>query len=293
MKTKLLLTGATGFIGNYFRNEYANFYNIRTFSFLHDSFEHLHLEGIETVVHLSALVHQMNGADPKHYEEVNLIQTLNLAKKAKESGVRHFVFMSTVKVYGEESDAIYTETSPCHPEDAYGISKYHAEQELQKLEDETFIVSIIRTPIVYGYGVKANIKNLISLVQTFSILPFGTISNKRSMVYIGNLSHLIMCIIEQQMGGIFLASDDAPLSTTLFIQHIANAFNKKITLIQIPFFESLLRFVKPSFHQRLYQSLEVNNTLTKKILNCKNPYTTEEGIQKMIQGNNYDPKTTL
>jgi UDP-glucose 4-epimerase len=280
----LLLTGATGFIGSFFKHAYSHTYTIETFSFLHDNFEHLNLDGIETIVHLSALVHQMNGADPKDYEEVNRVQTLNLAKKAKESGVRHFVFMSTVKVYGEESDTVYIETAPCHPKDPYGISKYHAEQELQKVEDETFTLSIIRTPIVYGYGVKANIKNLISLVQTFSLLPFGNISNKRSIVYIGNLSHLITCIIEQRKGGIFLASDDEPLSTTLFIQLIAKALNKKITLIQIPFFESLLRFVKSSFHKRLYQSLEVDNTLTKKILNFKNPYTTEEGIQKMIQG---------
>ena len=95
-------------------------------------------------------------------------------------------------------------------------------------------------------------------------------------------------VIDKVQSGILLASDDKPVSTTRLIELIADNLNKKITLIQIPFFKSLLQFVKPSFHKRLYQSLEVDNTLTKKLLNFKNPYTTEEGIQKMIQGNNYD-----
>lgn len=127
-----------------------------------------------------------------------MTQTLQLAK---ESCVKHFVFMSTVKVYGEETDSI------CKPEDEYGKSKLKAELELQKLEDEDFKVSIIRTPIVYG------VKSLINLV------------NKRSMVYIGNLCHLVYEIITQ---GIFLASDDEPLSTSRLIELVA----------KIPFFES-------------------------------------------------------
>lgn len=281
---RILLTGATGFIGNSFRTHYSAVYNIHTFSFLHDRFENLNSHGIDTVVHLSALVHQMKGANAKQYEEVNVIQTLNLAKKAKREGVQHFVFMSTVKVYGEETTGAYRENSLCNPEGDYGKSKYRAEQELQKLENENFIVTIIRTPIVYGYGVKGNIKNLVSLVQAFSILPFDSILNRRSMVYVENLTHLMKCIIEQRQRGIFLASDNTPLSTTIFIQLIAQSLKKRVALIQMPFFESLLKFIKPSFHKRLYQSLEVDNTLTNKILNFKNPYTTEEGILKMIQG---------
>ncbi len=113
------------------------------------------------VFHLSALVHQMGGASVSEYERVNVAQTLELAQKAKKSGAKHFVFMSTVKIYGEETDSVYTESSECKAEDEYGKSKLKAERELLKLEDENFKVSIIRTPIVYGYGVKANIKSLV------------------------------------------------------------------------------------------------------------------------------------
>ena len=281
---KLLITGSNGFIGNYFINNYKSKYNIKTFSFLKDDINTLDCNTIDIVFHLSALVHQMGGASVNEYEKINVIQTIELAKKAKESGVKHFVFMSTVKVYGEETNSKYTENTVCNPEDDYGKSKLKAEQELQKLEDENFKISIIRTPIVYGYGVKANIKNLINLVNKVPVLPFGKIKNKRSMVYIGNLCHLVDEIIIQKKSGIFLASDDEPLSTTRLIELIAKNLHKKVYLIKVPFFESLLKIVKPSFHKRLYGSLEVDNRITKEKLNLKNPYSVEDGIRLMIKG---------
>lgn len=297
---KLLITGSSGFVGNYFINKYKDKYDIRTFSFLKDDINSLDCSDLDVLFHLSALVHQMGGDSCEEYERVNVIQTLELAKKVKESGIKHFVFMSTVKVYGEEIDSKYSENSACNPQDDYGKSKLKAEEELLKFEDKNFKVSIIRTPIVYGYGVKANIKSLINLVNKVPLLPFGKIENKRSMVYIGNLCHLVYEIITQEKQGIFLASDDEPLSTTRLIELIAknldlvkrsgcekiNLFEKKIYLVKIPFFESLLELVKPSFHKRLYGSLEVDNTITKEKLNLKNPYSVEEGIKFMIKGEN-------
>lgn len=281
---KLLITGSSGFVGRYFIKKYKDNYEIKTFSFLKDDINSLDYNDVDVVFHLSALVHQMGGANKKEYERVNVTQTLQLAKKAKESGVEHFVFMSTVKVYGEETDSVYTEKSICNPEDEYGKSKLKAEFELQRLEDKDFKVSIIRTPIIYGYGVKANIKNLVNLVSKLSLLPFGSINNKRSMVYIGNLCHLVDVLIQQKQNGIFLASDDEPLSTSRLIELIAKNLNKKIYLIKVPFFESLLKILKPSFYKRLYGSLEVDNSITKEKLNLKNPYSVEDGIRFMIKG---------
>jgi len=163
MKT-VLITGATGFIGSYIINKYRKKYEIKSFSFLQDDIATLDLGTVDIIIHLSALVHQMGGASKEEYEKVNVGQTLELAKRAKESGVRHFIFMSSVKVYGEKSDTPYTESTRCMPEDEYGKSKLKAERELQKLQDETFLVYIIHTPIVYGFRVIANIKNLINLV---------------------------------------------------------------------------------------------------------------------------------
>ncbi|WP_323592751.1 NAD-dependent epimerase/dehydratase family protein [Aliarcobacter butzleri] len=285
---KLLITGSSGFVGSYFINKYKDKYAINTFSFLKDDLSTLDCGNIDVVFHLSALVHQMGGASTSEYERVNVTQTLELAKKAKKSGVKHFIFMSTVKVYGEEADNKYTENSVCHPEDEYGKSKLKAEQELLGLSEEGvgdsdgFKVSIVRTPIIYGYGVKANIKSLVGLVKKVPVLPFGNIQNKRSMVYIGNLCHLVDVVIEEQKSGIFLASDDEPLSTTKLIELIAKNLDKKIYLIKIPFFETLLKVVKPSFHKRLYGSLEVDNNITKEKLGLQNPYSVEDGIEMMI-----------
>ena len=284
----VLLTGANGFVGSYFKSNYANKYNIQTFSFLQNDFKSLDVEGVDVVVHLSALVHQMGGAAKKEYERINVTQTLDLARKAKKNGVKHFVFMSTVKVYGEETNVAYIEKSKCEPEDEYGKSKLKAERELLKLESDDFKVSIIRTPIVHGYGVKANIKNLIRLVQKVPVLPFGGIQNKRSMVYVGNLCYMMDVIIQKEANGLFLASDDRAVSTTELIELIATALDKKIYLIRVPFFESLLKLVKPSFHKRLYGSLEVDNTLTKERLDLVNPYSLEEGIRLMINKDNVD-----
>jgi len=294
----ILITGASGFVGQYFISHYLKKYDIQTFSFLQDSFEKLSLEGVDVVVHLSALVHQMGGASADEYEKVNVTQTLELAKKAKASGVKQFVFMSSVKVYGEESEVPYTEVTPCRPQDDYGKSKLKAEKELQKLEDENFVVSIIRTPIVYGYGVKANIKNLVNLVRKVPVLPFSGIENRRSMIYVGNLCFFIDVIIEKRVSGIFLVADEKPLSTTKLIELIVDALGKRVYLVRVPFFEGLLRVVKPSFHKRLYGSLEVENQNTLRRLFGKVetllpkssedevllPFSVEDGIRLMIKG---------
>lgn len=283
---KIILTGSNGFVGNYFINKYKNKYDIKRFSFLHDDIDSLNLEDIDAVFHLSALVHQMGGASSEEYERINVHQTVELAKKAKEAGVKQFIFMSTVKVYGEETNLPYSEKSECHPQDEYGKSKLRAENKLKKLESDHFKVSIIRTPIVYGYGVKANIKNLVSLVKKVPILPFGDIKNKRSMVYVGNLCHLADVVIEQKESGVFLASDDTSFSTTELVRLIARSLGRKTYLLKIPFFESLLKLLMQSFHKRLYGSLEIDNSVTKQKLNLKNPYSVEEGVNLMINGEN-------
>jgi len=282
----ILLTGANGFIGNYFRNKCNTKYNISVFSFLKDDLNVLNLSDRNVIVHLSALVHQMGGASNAEYEKVNVTQTMALAKKAKKSGIKHFIFMSTVKVYGEEINTAYNEQSDCKPMDDYGKSKLKAELELKKIEDDHFKVSIIRTPIVYGHGVKANMRSLIRLVNKTSILPFGKIDNRRSFVYVGNLIALIDVIIEKQKSGIFLASDDISISTTRLIDLISKELDKKRYLIKVPFFETFVKILKPDLYKRLYKNLEIDNTMTKQALNFKNKYTVAEGIKYMIRGEN-------
>lgn len=284
---KILLTGAKGFIGTYFVSKYSKKYEIQPFSFTNESLEILHVKNIDTILHLSALVHQTKKASYEEYEKINVRQTIELAKKAKISGVKQFVFMSTVKVYGEESEIAYKENSICKPQDDYGRTKLLAEKMLLELEDENFQISIIRTPLAYGYGVKANVKSLLNLIKKFSFLPFGGIFNKRSIVYVGNLCHLADELIIQKKSGIFLASDDESLSTTKLSSLIAEGLHKKIYLIKIPFFATLLKLCKPTMYRRLYKNLEIDNSRTKAKLDLKNPYSTKKGISLMIDGEEF------
>jgi UDP-glucose 4-epimerase len=296
MVKKILITGASGYIGSSFINQYSK-YQFERFSFLNQKLKDINFEHIDTILHCAALVHQKVEYPYKKYHEINVNYPVKLAKLAKKNGVKQFVFISSIAVYGEDKEKLDENTS-CNPTTPYGKSKLEAEQELLKLTDEIFIVSIIRPPMVYGKDAPGNIDSLMKFVKKIPIIPLGGIENKRSFVSIENLCYIINEVITQQKEGIFLASDDKPLSTSRLIELIAKNLNlvkrngceaitlceKKVYLIKIPFFETFLKLLKPSFHKRLYGSLEVDNTITKQKLNLRNPYSVEEGIQLMING---------
>jgi len=280
---KILLTGSNGYLGSYFLSQYQNKYTFEKFSLLNQKLKDINFNNIDAVLHCAALVHQKVEYSYEKYYEINVDYPLKLIKLAKENGVKQFVFISTVAVYGEDEKKL-DENTICNPTTPYGKSKLEAEKGLLNLNDDSFIVSIIRPPMIYGKNAPGNIDSLIKLVKKLPILPLGKIENKRSFISIQNLCYLINEVITQQKAGIFLASDDEPLSTSKLIKLISKNLDKKIYLIKIPFFESLLKIVKPSFHKRLYGSLEVDNSITKQKLNLSNPYSVEEGIRLMIKG---------
>lgn len=264
--------------------EKANLHSIKPFSLQSENLDTFSFEGIEVVMHLAALVHQPHLNEVQRYTEVNVNKTITLAKKAKQEGVGHFVFMSTVKVYGEESkEGCFDEHSKCHPVDAYGMSKLEAEKGLQLLADDSFAVSIIRTPVVYGPKVKANIFNIVKLLSRFPYLPFAKISNKRSMVYIGNLIQLMDIIIDKKVSGVFLASDPYPFSSSDFFSWISLTLHHKRRLFYLPGFALLLKLIKPNIYQRLYADLCVDASNTQRVLAFTPRYTTQEGVMKMIE----------
>lgn len=282
---KLLVTGSSGYLGSSFIKQYQDKYQFDTFSLLTQKIEDINFDSVDIVLHCAALVHQKVEQPYKKYHKINVEYPVTLAKFAKQNGVKQFVFISTIAVYGEELETL-DENTTCKPITSYGKSKLESEKQLLELNDNTFIVSIIRPPMVYGKDAPGNIDSLVKLVKKTPIIPLGGIENKRSFISIQNLCHMIDKIITQQKPGIFLASDDEPLSTTRFSELIAKELNKKVYLVKIPFFKALLKLLKPSFYKRLYRSLEINNTLTKKRLNLKNPYSVEEGIKLMIHGEN-------
>jgi nucleoside-diphosphate-sugar epimerase len=280
---KILLTGANGYLGSRFLNQYKNKYSFEKFSLLTQKLENINFDSIEILLHCAALVHQKIEHPYEKYYEINVDYPVKLAKLAKQNGVKQFVFISTIAVYAEDEKKL-DENTICDPITPYGKSKLESEKQLLELNDNNFTVTIIRPPMIYGKNAPGNIDSLVRLVKKIPIIPLCRIENKRSFISIQNLCHIVDEVITQQESGIFLASDDEPLSTSKLIELMAKNLDKKIYLLKIPFFESLLKILKPSFHKRLYGSLEIDNSLTKEKLNLKNPYSVEEGIRLMIKG---------
>ena len=282
---RLLITGSTGYLGDAFINQYNYKYIFERFSLLNQKIEDIKLDNIDVILHCAALVHQKIEHSYKKYYEINVVYPVKLAKVAKQNGVKQFIFISTIAVYGEEKEKL-DESTYCKPITLYGKSKLEAEKQLLELNNDDFVVSIIRSPMIYGKSAPGNIDILVKLVKKIPIIPLGNIQNKRTFIFIQNLCYIINELILQKKSDIFLAADDEPISTSRLIELIAKNLEKKIYLIKIPFFESLLKILKPSFHKRLYGSLEIDNTITKDKLNLKNPYSAEEGIKLMIKGEN-------
>lgn len=250
-------------------------------------------EGIHCVVHCAARVHQMNESATdalEAYREVNTLGTLNLARQAAQAGVKRFIFISSIKVNGEFSPSGHPfQRDLVHvPDEPYGLSKYEAEVQLRELAKETGLeVVIIRPPLVYGPGVKANFLSMMRWVEKGIPLPLGAIHNRRSLVYVDNLVDLILtcCKHPEAAGETFLISDGKDVSTTQLLKAVALSMNKRARLIPIPM--SIIDFSakligKPQLSQRLCGSLQVDISKTQKLLNWSAPISFEEGIQKTV-----------
>ena len=199
------------------------------------------LAGCDAVIHLAARVHVMKdrAVDPMGaYREVNVDATMNLARQAAAHGIRRFVFVSSVKVNGETtSGKPFTASDMPAPVDPYGRSKWEAECALHTLSEQTGMeVAVVRPPLVYGLGVRANFLKLMQLVKAGFPLPFGWVGNRRSMVALDNLvDFLILCASHPQAAGrTFLISDGEDLSLADLIRLIASAMDKRPVLLPVP-----------------------------------------------------------
>ena len=285
-KKTLMITGASGFIGSNFIERYKDKYNIIPMDLLKVKPEGIDFNGVDIVLHLAALVHQMQGTPREKYFEVNTELTKRVAKEAKKQGVKHFVFYSTVKVYGYDGDLynhnmILNEESECNPvNDPYGESKWEAEKILRNLEDDNFKVGIIRPPMVYGKGVKGNMESLIKLVKLLPILPFNYDKNRRSLVNIENLMYLTTLVIDKEAQGVFLPLDEKNISLKEIVVGIEKAYSLKrinVSMIQPVFW--MLTKVKPNIMVRLFGTLQFDNKLTREKLGYIPKLKYVEGIK--------------
>lgn len=282
---KILITGANSFVGtNYILNSKYN--NIEEISLLNTNPNDIKFSKYTVVFHLVAIVHQSKQIHESEYFRVNRDLCLHVANNAKKAGVRQFIFMSSVKVYGKfiPGSGPWDEKSLCFPEDSYGKSKYEAELLLKKLESPDFIVSIVRTPLVYGEGVKANMYGILKFIDNFRILPFRNVENKRNFTSVENLTAFIDRIILKKAGGTFIAMDKEALSTTHLVYLISKYLDKKVILFKIPnFIIKLGKRFAPKIFDRLYGSFEMDNRATLKKLDFCPPFSTEHGIEKMVK----------
>lgn len=251
------------------------------------------LQGVTVVIHTAAQTHVMGDATATTlaaYKTVNLDATINLARQSAAAGVKRFIFISTIKVNGES-------TQPSHPfkasdkmmaADAYSQSKADAELALHEIAAASSMeIVIIRPPLVYGPGVKANFDSMLRIAKFNLPLPLGAINNRRSMVALGNLVDLIKtCIYHPNAASqTFLVSDDQDLSTSELLRTMVRAYGKKPRLIPMP--QGWLFFIgritgKQDIIRRLCESLQVDISHTKSILGWSPPLSVEQCIKSCI-----------
>lgn len=301
----ILLTGASGFIGRNLavtlakkkipfeqvvrQKDGGEFYSL-------DFRDSSSWEGgdKQVVIHCAGLAHanQKDFADLfAEYRRVNVDGTLNLARQAASAGVQRFIFISSISVCGNSTlhNKPFTADAVPSPQDITGISKFEAEQGLRKISDETDMeIVIIRSPLVYGSGVKGNFASLIRLIEKGLPLPLGAIQNRRSLVAVDNLVDLVIACIDHPAAAnqIFLASDGQDVSTPELLVGISEAMGNRIHMIPVPV--ALLKLAarilgKKAIADRLLGSLQVDISKAQKLLGWHPPISVKEGLRRCFQ----------
>jgi nucleoside-diphosphate-sugar epimerase len=291
--TAVLVTGANGFIGRATCGAFEKqTWKVTRATRDNGSLEQgWPLQGIDVVVHLAGIAHQLSEQDAEEvYLRMNCEATERLARAAATAGARRFVFMSSIKVNGERTpvDRPFRAGDAPQPQDRYARSKWLAEQALARVAAKTGLeVVVLRPPLVYGPGVKANFLRLVRLVERRLPLPLGAVDNRRSLLYVGNLADLIVLAASspQAAGRTLLAADGEDLSTPQLVRELGRALGVSTRLIPVPVGALRLAgalFGKRGEVDRLVESLVVDASETRRS-GWQPPYTVARGIEETVR----------
>lgn len=237
---KILITGANSYIGTSFEKYMAQWpdeYQVDTVDMIDGSWRNKSFAGYDSVFHVAGIAHSDSGKMTEErrtlYYTVNTDLAVKTAKKAKADGVKQFIFMSSIIVYGDSApigkNKVITKDTPVSPANSYGDSKVQAEKGILPLNDDSFKVVILRPPMIYGPGCKGNYPVLSKLAQKLPVFP--KVNNQRSMIYLGNFMEFIRLMVQNEEQGVFFPQNAEYSNTTELVKLIAKAHGKKIICI--------------------------------------------------------------
>ena len=247
---KILITGANSYIGTsferYITENHPGEYIIDTVDMIGGGWREKSFAGYDTVFHVAGIAHQKEtNENAQIYYEVNTNLAFEVAQKAKEEGVKQFLFLSSMSVYGKDTGVITKESVPA-PKTHYGKSKWQAERAIASLQDEKFKICVLRPPMVYGKECKGNFQSLIKIVRKLPIFPY--VKNKRSMIYIDNLSIFTKMCIDENLEGVHFPQNKEYMCTLEMAKIIAQSIGKKI---RVEYLSGLMVRVLLTFHPKV------------------------------------------
>lgn len=262
--TNLLITGKNSYIGTSLENwlmREPDKYKVDTVDMKGGSWKEKDFSEYDVVFHVAGIAHIKESSNNQDlYYKVNRDLSFETAQKAKEDGVKQFIFLSSMSVYGIENGVIDKYTT-LKPNTAYGKSKIQAEELINKLQSETFVVTTLRPPMVYGEGCRGNYPKLVGLALKTPIFP--NVDNRRSMIFIDNLSEFVKQLIDKQSGGLFLPQNAEYVNTSEIVRLIAEAHGKNVVMTKL--FNPLLRLLNLSTVNKVFGDLVYEKSISSNI----------------------------
>lgn len=278
---KILVVGKNSYIGtsfiNYMTNNYSDEYQFHELDTFGEEWKHFGYSNYDVVYQVAGIAHIKETPENSYlYYKVNRDLAVEIAKLAKNAGVKQFVYLSSMSVYGMTTGVITKNTIP-NPTSNYGKSKLQAEKELEKLNDDNFCVTILRPPMVYGKGCKGNFQSLIKIAKISSVFPY--VDNERSMIYINNLNEFVKFVTDKKISGVYYPQNREYSQTSDLIVNICKQKRKKVILSHILgaiilLFRNRITILKKAFGTLIYKATEDFNYNY-----CK--YSLKESIEEI------------